>query len=107
MHRQMAVGKSQHFILISAADVRDYPDLDDQVISCFQLAHDLIDCVADSLLSEVPASVWTGEVFDSAWSDNLGPLYYSLFATDFVSLARSIPIQPGSLDYAQGLLITT
>jgi len=59
--------------LNGTADVGNGLALSDQLLSGFELADDLLGCVADSFHGEVPGPVWPDEDSHSPWTDFLGP----------------------------------
>jgi hypothetical protein len=59
--------------LEDAADIGDGLALGDQLISCFELADDLLGCVESSFHGAVPSLVWPDEDSHSPWTDSQGP----------------------------------
>jgi len=55
--------------LNGAADVGNGLALGDQLLSGFELADDLLSCVADSFHGGVPSPVWPDEDSHSTWTD--------------------------------------
>ena len=56
-----------------SANVGDSLALGDQLLSGFELADDLLSCVADLCHGEDPSPVWPDEDSHSPWSDFQGP----------------------------------
>jgi len=65
------VGRLGH--LNGTADIGDGLALGDQLLSGFELADDLLGCVADAFYCEVPGPVWPDEDSHSPWTDVRGP----------------------------------
>ena len=61
------VGRLGH--LNGAADIGDGLALSDPLLSDFELANDLLGCVADAFHGEVPGPVWPDEDSHSPWTD--------------------------------------
>jgi len=59
--------------LDGTANVGDGLALGDQLLGGFELADDLLGCVADSLHGEVPGPVWPDEDSHSPWTNFQGP----------------------------------
>ena len=66
--------------LDGAANVSDGFALGDQLLSGFELADDLLGCVADSFHGEVPGPVWPDEDSHSPWTGFWGPRHLVLAA---------------------------
>jgi len=59
--------------LDDTADVGDGLALDNQLLSSFQLAYDLLRRVPGAFHGEVPGPVWPDEDSHSPWTDLRGP----------------------------------
>jgi hypothetical protein len=59
--------------LEGATDVGDGLALGNELLSDFELADDLLGCVAGSFHGGVPGPVWPAEDSHSPWTDSWGP----------------------------------